>query len=72
MSAQLHPHLSPVPDYTPASPSRWKVRAEREADRRHQALVILEDLHRTTPWYCFGARRALHKAIVKHIGGWAR
>lgn len=65
MTAQLHA----VPDFIPATTApRWKQRAEREADRRHQALVILEDLHRNTPWYCFGARRALHKAIVKHIG----
>ncbi|QWY82837.1 hypothetical protein PP641_gp097 [Arthrobacter phage SilentRX] len=67
MSASLHL----VPPYTPVTAPRWKVRAEREADRRHRALVLLEELHRDTPWYCFRARRALHRAIVRHIGtGW--
>lgn len=68
MSAQLHA----VPDYTPTTTApRWKVRADREADRRHRALVLLEELHRDTPWYAVRARHALHKAIVAHIGtGW--
>lgn len=69
MSAQ--PHLHAVPDHTTTAAPRWKVRAEREADRRHQALVLLEELHRATPWYAVRARRALHTAIVRHIGtGW--
>jgi hypothetical protein len=79
MSAQPITHLSPVPDLadqrgivvrliTDAGP-RWKSRAEAKADRRHRTLVTLEELHRETPWYCLRARRALHKAIVRHIGG---
>lgn len=66
MTAQAH--LTAVPDYTPTPTApRWKVRAEREADRRHQALVTLEQLHRETPWWCIRARHVLHKAIVHHV-----
>ncbi|UOK18425.1 hypothetical protein SEA_BRUHMOMENT_109 [Arthrobacter phage BruhMoment] len=66
MTAQ--PNLRVVPATTDTLTPRWKARAEREADRRHRALVLLEELHRDTPWYCFRARRALHRAIVRHIG----
>lgn len=77
MTAQ--PHLAPVPDdlteargfivrVVPDPRPRWRARNEARADRRHQVLVTLESLHRETPWYDIRARRALHKAIVRHIG----
>lgn len=40
---------------------------EREADRRHTALVLLEDLHRTTPWYCIRQRFFIRRAIMAHL-----
>jgi hypothetical protein len=55
-----------VPDPRP----RWRARMNDRADRRHQVLVTLEELRRETPWYDVRARRALHKAIVRHIGMW--
>jgi hypothetical protein len=77
----VQPTLHAVPDITEArglvarviadAGPRWRTRAERKAERRHITLVTLEELHRETPVWDFRARRALHKAIVAHIGrGW--
>lgn len=52
-----------VPDPRP----RWRARIEARSDRRHRTMVLLEELHRDTPWYDVRARRALHHAIVAHI-----
>lgn len=76
MSAQ--PELHVVPDIDRSIRYRRRLRdmnplpvflAERRAeeDRRHRTLVQLEALFNETPIWCIRERRAIRRAIARHL-----